>query len=314
MEELTSARNPKFLTLRRTMEDAKLKNQSPQVVAEGIRLVDMALQTRRARSLYFPNTPEGVERLERLASSHGSQLANSLRPDYAMPSPTLLHSSVSNSAASNLTFLRLSEKLWSQLPFHHPQVACLALAEAPSYSALRSICSTKSSRTGPRPLFLLADRVQDPGNLGNIIRTADAMGFAGAFLLPGTVSPLTSKLLRFSMGSTFYLPLYKLPDVTSLSRILHDQQLALVLMDLHGENLFDLGQPNSPLEAALYGSSYQGLVIGVGNEANGIGSDLLDLPHVTVTIPQGGGAESLNASSAFAMAAFAFAQRHSHEP
>ena len=288
IEEVTSSRNPKFLTLRRTMEDAKVKRPSPQVVAEGIRLVDMALQTHRASCLCFPNTPQGAELFDKLSTSYGAQAAD---------------------RASQHNFLRLAEKLWAQLPFHHSQVACLALAEAPSFQTLGSICLTKSSRPGPLPLYLLADRVQDPGNLGNIIRTADAMGFAGAFLLPGTVSPLTSKLLRYSMGSTFFLPLFQLPDLDSWSKLLRDQALALVLMDLDGESLYDLGQAHSTLETALYGSSYRGLVIGVGNEANGLGEDLLALPHVTVTIPQRGGAESLNASSAFAMAAYAFAQR-----
>lgn len=288
IEEITSSRNPRFLNLRRTMEDAKVKRISPQVVAEGIRLVDMALQTYRASCLCFPNTSQGAELFDRLSASYGVQAGDMV---------------------SNLSFLLLAEKLWAQLPFHHPQVACLALAEAPSFRPLGSICLSTSSSSGPLPLYLLADRVQDPGNLGNMIRTADAMGFAGAFLLPGTVSPLTSKLLRYSMGSTFFLPLFQLPDLDSWSKLLRDEDLALVLMDLDGESLFDLGQAHSTLETTLYGSSCRGLVIGVGNEANGLDEDILALPHLTVTIPQRGGAESLNASSAFAMAAYAFAQR-----
>jgi len=60
-------------------------------------------------------------------------------------------------------------------------------------------------------LLLIVDRVQDPGNLGTMIRTADAAGASAVVLLPGTVDPLNPKVVRASMGSLFYLPVTEWP-------------------------------------------------------------------------------------------------------
>jgi TrmH family RNA methyltransferase len=139
-----------------------------------------------------------------------------------------------------------------------------------------------------RPLVVLLDGLQDPGNAGTILRTAEAFGATGALFLKGTVSPYNSKTLRASAGSLFRLPyLYGL-----------DASLARAATRQHRVELY-AGVPARPgahartlAEVDLTGPC--GLII--GSEAHGVGGELRsaagDLSIPTV------GVESLNAAVA----------------
>lgn len=141
---------------------------------------------------------------------------------------------------------------------------------------------------GPAPDGLPAggfvlDGVQDPGNLGTILRIADWFGLGAVVLGPGCVDPLNAKTLRASMGAIFRVPIYTVAD---LAAWLAAQPGPCWRADMEGERL---GQ--APLSA-------QDWVV-LGNEANGISPQLRALETLKpLTIPRFGAAESLNVSIA----------------
>jgi len=141
---------------------------------------------------------------------------------------------------------------------------------------------------GARPLIVLLDGLQDPGNAGAIVRAAEAFGATGALFLKGSVSPYNPKALRASAGSLFRVPfLYSV-----------DPELARDAMQQRGIELY-AAMPERPGSAArpLGGvdlTAACGLII--GNESHGVGEPLRSAAS-GITIPSAG-VESLNAAVA----------------
>jgi TrmH family RNA methyltransferase len=127
--------------------------------------------------------------------------------------------------------------------------------------------------------------LQDPGNLGTIIRSAEAFGAAGVLLGEGTVSPFNSKAVRASAGSVFRLPVVRTKMADALGQ-LRNQGLRLVATSSHkGTGLS---------EAALTGR----LAIFIGGEGAGLERDLISEMDEVVAIPHSPKVESLNAGVA----------------
>ncbi len=134
--------------------------------------------------------------------------------------------------------------------------------------------------------IVILDSVQDPGNLGTIIRTADAAGAAGIIMSKGCVDLFNPKVLRSTMGSIFHLPIAVDCDLVKSIQMLKEHGIKTFAAHLSGEisyfacNLRD------------------NCAIIVGNEANGISDDVAGTADFLVKIPMPGKAESLNASVA----------------
>ncbi len=137
--------------------------------------------------------------------------------------------------------------------------------------------------TGNR--FLLVDGVQDPGNLGTIIRSADAAGVDAVFLGQGTVDLYNPKTVRSTMGSLFHLPIYTRPLVEVIA-LLQKQGVKIIASSLDTDSNYD--QLTYPDKVAII----------VGNEGNGISETILALADHKVKIPIYGKAESLNVAIA----------------
>ena len=132
----------------------------------------------------------------------------------------------------------------------------------------------------PDGLFVVLDRLQDPGNLGTILRTADALGASGILISPDSADPFSPKALRAAMGSTYHLPLYigaLAPELDRLNR----QGFVCICGHLRGSETL----PAVQKRAALV----------VGNEGRGV-SDAVADRCVRYRMPMKGRAESLNAA------------------
>ena len=139
--------------------------------------------------------------------------------------------------------------------------------------------------------YLLCDKVQDPGNLGTIIRTAHAAGVNAIILTKGTVDIYNDKTIRSTMGSIFYIPIIYDNDLTLLKK-LKDEGFSLVATSLEeSKNFFD---------EDLVGK----VILSVGNEGNGISEEIFELADKKVKIPMPGGAESLNVGVAASIILF----------
>lgn len=147
------------------------------------------------------------------------------------------------------------------------------------------------------PLLLGLDRVQDPGNLGTLIRTAEAAGSAGVFAFAGSADAFVPKTLRSAMGSAFRLPV--LADVSGLGVIATCRAHGLKIVVADGEGSishhdYDWRQPT--------------LLI-LGNEGRGSAAEIKDASDLRVRIPMRAPVESLNVAAAGAALLFEAARQ-----
>lgn len=139
--------------------------------------------------------------------------------------------------------------------------------------------------------YILVDKVQDPGNMGTIIRTAHAAGALGIIVTKGTVDIYNEKTLRSTMGSIFHIPIIHDDNLSQLG-FLRSNGFKLVVSSLDTDNnFFDVDLRNKS-------------IIAVGNEGSGVSKELLDMSDISIKIPMPGGAESLNVSIAASIMMF----------
>jgi TrmH family RNA methyltransferase len=143
-------------------------------------------------------------------------------------------------------------------------------------------------------LVLILDRVRDPGNLGTILRSAEAAGAGQVLLAPGTVDLYNPKVVRGAMGAHFRLAVAQL-DWPAIARRLEGR--AVWLADAAGEVAYDAVEWTAP--SALV----------VGGEAAGAGAEAAALASGRVCIPMAGGTESLNAAMAAVVILFEAARQ-----
>ena len=136
--------------------------------------------------------------------------------------------------------------------------------------------------------YVVLDGVQDPGNVGTVIRTADAFGCDGVILLAGCADPYSIKTLRSSMGAVFRVPVW-CTDAASLHRRLRDAGLPL-----YGAALRDDTEDARAL-------ALRRCAIAIGSEGRGLTEQVLGLCDRTVRIPMAAHCESLNAAVAAAV-------------
>jgi RNA methyltransferase, TrmH family len=167
------------------------------------------------------------------------------------------------------------------------------LAETESPQGIVAVVSYRAPRleevsTCDRPLVTVVDGVQDPGNLGTIIRTADAAGADAVVLLPGTCDPFMPKPLRASAGSVFNIPVVE-TDLAPLKKWMKDLSIELVVTAADAADTLYEADLAPPVAFAF------------GNEARGVNRELREAADLTVKIPIYGRAESLNVGSAAAI-------------
>ncbi len=146
-------------------------------------------------------------------------------------------------------------------------------------------------------LVLVLDRLQDPGNLGTLIRTADAVGASAVVLVEPCADPFDLKTVRGTMGSLFNVPLASVAELAPLLAGLAESGHALVSAEAHGGERWG--------DEALTGR----VALVLGNEARGVSDDLATAVQARVTLPVPGSAESLNVAVAGGVLMYAWLRR-----
>lgn len=187
---------------------------------------------------------------------------------------------VPSGLSQNTPVLRLSDDVFASAVETRAPQGIAALIAPPAY-VLSDLLRQ------PSPLILMAAGIQDPGNLGTLIRSAEAFGASGVITTPGTVSEWNQKALRASAGSVFRLPVVALQR----QQIEHLSGQGIRFFAATGRQ--DLtALPAS--EADLAGPA----AIMIGNEGSGLSNSWLSLATSGITIPCPGPVESLNAAVA----------------
>lgn len=176
-----------------------------------------------------------------------------------------------------------SEKLFSKIKqTENPQgiIVCVEMEE---------VCKQFNFKEG---IYFLIDKIQDPGNLGTIIRTAVAVGALGVIIVKGTVDIYNDKFLRATMGAIFKINIYHVDNYSFLNEFLKND-FKIVLADSYSNNV-------------CYNEDLTGkIILSVGNEGNGISDEIKNFPYVVdVCIPMNNDLESLNVAQALSIIAF----------
>ena len=164
----------------------------------------------------------------------------------------------------------------------------LAYVAPVAYVAVEEIIAAARER-GEDPLLLLLDGIEDPQNLGALLRTADAAGVHGILLPRRHSVPLTETVARVSAGALEYVPVARIGNIAQTMRALKEQGFWIAGADMAGEEMYD--------RANLTGA----LVLVIGSEGRGMSRLTRDLCDFTVRLPMHGKINSLNASAAGAI-------------
>lgn len=137
-----------------------------------------------------------------------------------------------------------------------------------------------------RKLFIVLEDIQDPGNLGTIFRTAEAVGASGIIMSRHTADVYNPKTIRSTMGSVYRVPFVSVEDIPSVIKALQEEGVSVYAAHLGGKTCY---------EAFDYRKSTAFLI---GNEGNGLRKETVDCADVLIRIPMEGSVESLNAAVA----------------
>lgn len=168
----------------------------------------------------------------------------------------------------------------------HQGVAALAAPIA--FHSLAEVLG-RVRQSGEEPFLLLLDELQDPQNVGALIRSADAAGVHGVLLPKRHSCPLNMAVAKVSAGAVNYVPVVQIGNVSQTLNELKKEGFWVAGADMDGESLF--------FEADLTGP----LVLVVGAEGKGIGRLVKEHCDILVRLPMQGGVNSLNASAAGAV-------------
>ena len=154
----------------------------------------------------------------------------------------------------------------------------LAVVEKPEYELSDLLTGT--------PLLLVLETIQDPGNLGTIMRTAEGAGVTGIIMSKDTVDLFSPKVVRSTMGSLYRMPFYIAEDLQATICELKRQGITFFAAHLQGKKCYDEYDYKKPTAFLI------------GNEGNGLTDETAALADEKILIPMHGQLESLNAAVA----------------
>ena len=267
MERIDSPANKK-VKLAAALKQRKQREKSGLFVAEGIRLCEMAAGSDWSISY-------GLLTSQLTSQPRGRDLTEKL-------------------SAKGVPLFEVPENIFAKAAGTDTPQGILLVMESKNPSLPMQKAGTE------KPLYVIMDGVQDPGNAGTIIRTADAVGADGVIMLKGSVDAFADKVVRSTMGSIFHVPVYAGISAAELQAFVQAQDLQLLATALD-EN----AKPHFQQDFT------RGTAVVLGNEGNGVSAEVLTMAQKTY-IPMYGQAESLNVAMSAAIVLYeALRQRRS---
>lgn len=145
-------------------------------------------------------------------------------------------------------------------------------------------------------IIVALDDIQDPGNLGTILRTVDSVGINQILVSKGTADCYNPKVVRSTMGAIFRVNIIECNDLEKTLKEIKKHKFELIITSLQTEN-------------SIYDIDYNKKVIVIGNEANGVEQKIQDIADIKAKIPMLGKTESLNASVATGIILYEYVRR-----
>lgn len=253
LKQITSRENPEIKNLRKLLSSKKERDGQGLFVCEGIRLCLDGIRS--------GHTPAAIYMTEETAAKHPELAEAAGQAGCAAVIPRFLAESVADTKSTQGVFA--------------------------VFKKLDNLKCPVTIRNGKCFRYVLLSTVQDPGNLGAILRTCEAFGVDGVILSPDCADPYGPKALRAAMGAIFRLPVAPGADLAAEIRSLRGQGAAVYAAALRKDAV-------SVKDCDFSGAS----AILIGNEGNGLPEALIAACTGSVMVPMAGGAESLNAGAA----------------
>lgn len=177
----------------------------------------------------------------------------------------------------------LEERLFDKLADTESSQGVMAIVKKPEFSLDDFVKETAKEN------FVILDRLQDPGNIGTILRTADAAGYRLVIAMKGTADVFSPKVVRAAAGSLFRVPVVFINDNQELLSFIKAAGGKLTATCFHTDRYYyeeDLSE---------------NIALIIGNEGNGVSEELIEMAALKIKIPMRGTVESLNASVAAAI-------------
>ncbi len=232
----------------RNLQQRKGRKRTGLTVAEGVRLVEDALAA-------GVSIRGAVVSKDLAATDRGARLLGSL-------------------ASRAVPLQEVDDRLLDELADTDTPQGVIAVVEPPRHEL-------SQIGAGTRAAVLVLDGVQDPGNVGALLRTGFALGAAGAIVLPGTGDVTNPKVIRAAMGATFRFPIAH-ASVKELTHWARGREVSLWITDIQG----------TPIDAV--DRTEQRVAVIFGNEGAGVRPEVLLVADRRICIPMAPGAESLN--------------------
>lgn len=245
-KQIESVQNP-FIKNLKKLQDKKYRNKENLYIIEGLRLVKEALrQNAKIKHILYDSSKEDI-----------------------------FQSILEKEELKNIEVIEVNNDVISILSSTKTPQGIIAIVEIEK----RDLINTKGK-------YIYLDAIQDPGNLGTIIRSSHAFNIEGIILSEGSTDPYSDKSIRSSMGSLFKVNIYFDDKERSVLKKLINDDFKLYITSL--EN-------SKPIKDTNF---YEKSVIVIGNEANGVKEDIFLFDHESIIIPMPGLSESLNAAIA----------------
>lgn len=246
---ITSTSNAKVKELMAFQKKAKLRNEQKVFIAEGIRM--------------FQETPKQSIRQVYLSESFYQKKGKELDLD-----------GINTEILSDTVFEHVSDT-------KSPQgVLCVVRQSAYTIEQVLS---------GRNPHILILENLQDPGNMGTIMRTAEGAGVTGILMTRDTVDIYNPKVVRSTMGSIYRIPFLYVEDIFQTMEQVKQADIKIYAAHLEGRDTYDKQDYTG------------GTAFLIGNEGNGLTKEVSDLADIWIRIPMHGKVESLNAAIASAV-------------
>lgn len=250
-----SSKDNSTIKLLRSLADHKHRKKEKAFMIEGVKMVEEALRDNLGVKMVVANPS--------LVQHHGKGI-------------------LKLAESKSVDLLWISEKLMDSVSESKTPQPVMAVVRMPQHNEEQLLAHSSK-------LIVVAHQLQDPGNLGTVIRTAEAAGASGMAITANTVDPFNAKAVRASMGSMLRLPIVQIGNLAEFIRTCKGKGFQTVATALTGEKThfdIDLRKPT---------------VLIFGQEGAGLPQDLMDDIDLRVRIPMTETIDSLNVATAAAV-------------
>ena len=248
MQTITSKDNELIKHIRK-LKDKKYRDESNEYVVEGVKLVEEAVK-------------ENAKIKQIIVCEDTTRT-------YEIPTHIMLE-------IAKYECISVSDKIFNIITQVTSPQGIMAIIEKNAQNA-------KIDYT--QDIIVVLDDVQDPGNLGTILRTVDSIGLNQIIVSKGTADAFNSKVVRSTMGAIFRIKIIEVENLAQVIKEMRKHHFKLMVTSLQTEN-------------SIYDIKFNKKIIVIGNEANGVSKEIQEMADEKAKIPMLGKTESLNASVA----------------